>query len=119
MSIGQSKATEVKPEDVNVTFKDVGGADEAIEEPQDIIQFLKEPEQFSKLGGRIPKGCALSRPSGDRKTLLQKQPPGKHMFRSLKQADRNLSKCSSESVPQGFEISSIRHEKSLRNYLYR
>ncbi len=76
MSIGQSKATEVKPEDVNVTFKDVGGADEAIEELQDIIQFLKEPEQFSKLGGRIPKGVLLVGPPGTGKTLLAKATAG-------------------------------------------
>ena len=48
--VGKSKATEVKPEDVGVTFKDVGGADEAITELREIIQFLKAPEQFAKLG---------------------------------------------------------------------
>src|SRR5574340_1693249 len=52
MGVGKSKANAVKPEDSDVTFKDVGGADEAIEELQEIIQFLKTPEQFSGLGGR-------------------------------------------------------------------
>jgi len=74
--VGRSKATEVKPEDVGVTFKDVGGADEAIAELQEIIQFLKAPEQFAKLGGRIPKGVLLVGPPGTGKTLLAKATAG-------------------------------------------
>lgn len=74
--VGKSKATEVKPEDVGVTYKDVGGADEAIAELQEIIQFLKNPEQFSKLGGRIPKGVLLVGPPGTGKTLLAKATAG-------------------------------------------
>jgi len=74
--VGKSKATEVKPEDVNVTYKDVGGADEAIAELQEIIQFLKTPEQFAKLGGRIPKGVLLVGPPGTGKTLLAKATAG-------------------------------------------
>ncbi len=74
--VAKSKATEVKPEDVGVTFKDVGGADEAIAELQEIIQFLKNPEQFSKLGGRIPKGVLLVGPPGTGKTLLAKATAG-------------------------------------------
>ena len=64
--VGKSKAIEVKPEDVTVTYKDVGGADEAIAELQEIIQFLKAPEQFAQLGGHIPKGVLLVGPSGHR-----------------------------------------------------
>jgi cell division protease FtsH len=60
--VGKSKAIEVKPEDVTVTYKDVGGADEAIADLQEIIQFLKVPEQFAQLGGHIPKGVLLVRP---------------------------------------------------------
>lgn len=74
--VGKSKATEVKPEDVGVTFKDVGGADEAIAELQEIIQFLKAPEQFARLGGRIPKGVLLVGPPGTGKTLLAKATAG-------------------------------------------
>ena len=76
LGIGRSKATEVKPEEVGVTFKDVGGADEAIAELQEIIQFLKNPEQFAKLGGRIPKGVLLVGPPGTGKTLLAKATAG-------------------------------------------
>jgi cell division protease FtsH len=74
--VGKSKAQEVKPEDVGVTYKDVGGADEAIAELQETIQFLKSPEQFAKLGGRIPKGVLLVGPPGTGKTLLAKATAG-------------------------------------------
>ena len=74
--IGKNKATEVKPEEVGVTYKDVGGADEAIAELQEIIQFLKTPEQFAKLGGHIPKGVLLIGPPGTGKTLLAKATAG-------------------------------------------
>jgi len=74
--VGKSKAIEVKPEDVKVTYKDVGGADEAIVELGEIIQFLKEPEQFATLGGRIPKGVLLVGPPGTGKTLLAKATAG-------------------------------------------
>jgi cell division protease FtsH len=74
--VGKSKATEVKPEAIGITFKDVGGADEAIAELQEIIQFLKTPEQFARLGGRIPKGVLLVGPPGTGKTLLAKATAG-------------------------------------------
>ena len=76
MGVGKSKATEVKPETIGVTFKDVGGVDEAIGELQEIIQFLKTPEKFSELGGRIPKGVLLVGPPGTGKTLLAKATAG-------------------------------------------
>ena len=74
--VGKSKATEVKPEDITVTYKDVGGADEAIADLQEIIQFLKSPEQFATLGGHIPKGVLLVGPPGTGKTLLAKATAG-------------------------------------------
>jgi cell division protease FtsH len=74
--VGKSKAIEVKPEDVTVTYKDVGGCDEAIEEMQEIIQFLKAPKDFTQLGGRIPKGVLLVGPPGTGKTLLAKATAG-------------------------------------------
>jgi len=76
MGVGKSKATEVSADEINITFKDVGGADEAIEELSEIIQFLKTPEQFARLGGRIPKGVLLVGPPGTGKTLLAKATAG-------------------------------------------
>lgn len=74
--VSKSKAIEVKPEDVKVTFKDVGGADEAIAELQETIEFLKEPEKFATLGAHIPKGVLLVGPPGTGKTLLAKATAG-------------------------------------------
>ncbi len=74
--VGRSKATEVRPEEVGVTFKDVGGADEAIAELREIIEFLKAPQRFAKLGGRIPKGVLLVGPPGTGKTLIAKATAG-------------------------------------------
>ncbi len=76
LGVGKSKAISVKPEDVKLTYKDVGGADEAIAELQEIIDFLKEPERFATLGGRIPKGVLLVGPPGTGKTLLAKATAG-------------------------------------------
>ena len=69
-SFGKSKAKLLTDERPRVTFSDVAGADEAKEELQEIIEFLKEPAKFQKLGGKIPKGALLLGPPGTGKTLL-------------------------------------------------
>lgn len=74
--VGKSKATEVKPETIGITYNDVGGLDEAIGELREVVQFLKTPEQFQRLGGRIPKGILLVGPPGTGKTLLAKATAG-------------------------------------------
>jgi cell division protease FtsH len=68
----KSKAQLIDPEKINVSFKDVVGCDEAKLEIQEFIDFLKKPEKFSKLGGRIPRGVLLTGPAGTGKTLLAK-----------------------------------------------
>ena len=70
MSFGKSKARLLAANQKKVTFKDVSGVDEAKEELHEIIDFLKEPQKFQKLGGRIPKGVLLVGPPGTGKTLL-------------------------------------------------
>ncbi len=70
LSFGKSKAKMINNGQNKVTFKNVAGVDEAKEELQEIIEFLRDPEKFQKLGGKIPKGVLLVGPPGTGKTLL-------------------------------------------------
>jgi cell division protease FtsH len=76
MSIGKSKAKIYVEGNTKVTFKDVAGIDEAVQEVGEIVEFLKSPEKFQRLGGRIPKGVLLVGPPGTGKTLLAKAVAG-------------------------------------------
>ena len=75
-SFGKSKAKLLTADSPKVTFADVAGADEAKVELQEIIEFLKDPAKFTKLGGRLPKGCLLVGPPGTGKTLLARAVAG-------------------------------------------
>jgi cell division protease FtsH len=75
-SFGKSKAKLLSGDTPKVTFADVAGADEAKIELQEIIEFLKDPQKFTKLGGRLPKGALLVGPPGTGKTLLAKAVAG-------------------------------------------
>jgi len=76
LSFGKSRAKLSSNSKKKVTFKDVAGVDEPKEELQEIIEFLKEPQKFQKLGGRIPKGVLLMGPPGTGKTLLARAVAG-------------------------------------------
>jgi cell division protease FtsH len=76
MQVGQSKAKIYMEKDIKVTFADVAGVEEAKEELQEVIEFLKTPDKFTKLGGTIPKGILLVGPPGTGKTLLARAVAG-------------------------------------------
>jgi len=75
-SFGKSRAKMLTENQIRVTFNDVAGADEAKYELQEIIEFLKEPSKFQRLGGKIPKGVLLLGPPGTGKTLLARAVAG-------------------------------------------
>jgi len=76
MQIGKSKAKIHMEKDIGVTFKDVAGVDEAKSELQEVVEFLKEPEAYGRLGARMPKGTLLVGPPGCGKTLLARAVAG-------------------------------------------
>ncbi len=76
MSIGRSKAKIYVEGKTKVTFKDVAGIDEAVEEVKEVVEYLRNPEKFRMLGGKIPKGVLLLGPPGTGKTLLAKAVAG-------------------------------------------
>ncbi len=83
MSFGKSRAKLLTENKNRITFKEVAGVDEAKDELQEIVQFLKDPKKFARLGGRIPKGVLLVGPPGTGKTLLARAVAGEagvHFF---------------------------------------
>src|SRR3546814_18070636 len=70
MGFGKSKARLLTEKVGRVTFDDVAGIDEAKQELEEVVEFLRDPQKFQRLGGKIPKGCLLVGPPGTGKTLL-------------------------------------------------
>ena len=72
MAFGRSRAKLYAQEDIDITFEDAAGIDEAVDELREVVDFLKNPQRYQRLGGRIPKGVLLVGPPGTGKTLLAK-----------------------------------------------
>ena len=97
MTVGQSKAKIYVEKEVKVTFADVAGVDEAKQELEEIIEFLKTPEKFRRLGGKIPKGsCLWGRQEPEHS--WRRPWPAKPAYRFFRSAARNLWRCSSGSA---------------------
>ncbi len=91
--VGKSKAIAVKPEDITVTYRDVGGADEAIAELQEIIQFLKAPEEFAQLVGIFPRAYCWSARRAQARHCSLKPPPARPRSLSSRLAVPNSLRC--------------------------
>ena len=76
MALGQSKANEIQGEMIGVKYSDIGGVEEALVELREIIDYLKRPEAFDRIGAKLPKGVLLTGPPGTGKTLLAKATAG-------------------------------------------
>jgi cell division protease FtsH len=94
MSFSKSKAKIFAESDTKVSFADVAGIDEAREELEEVVEFLKTPEKFQKLGGRIPKGVLLVGPPGTGKTLLARAVAGEAKVPFFPSAGPNSWRCS-------------------------
>ena len=76
MNFGKSRARMSMPDDKKVTFQNVAGLEEEKEELKEVVDFLKDPQKYTKVGARIPKGVILVGPPGTGKTLLAKAVAG-------------------------------------------
>ena len=107
-NFGRSQARRVDPEKIRVTFEDVAGIDEAKAELTEIVDFLKTPDRYQKLGGRIPHGVLLFGSPGTGKTLLGGRSPARRTPRFSRSPPRNSSRRSSAWAPRASGICSPR-----------
>ncbi len=98
MGFGKSRAKMLTEAHGRVTFEDVAGVDEAKQDLQEIVEFLRDPGKFQRLGGRIPRGVLLVGPPGTGKTLIARAVAGEATCRSSPSPVLTSSKCSSASA---------------------
>ena len=112
MGFGKSRARLLTEKVGRVTFEDVAGVDEAKQEVEEIIDFLKDPHKFQRLGGKIPKGVLLVGPPGTGKTLWPAPSPAKPTCPSSRFRAPTSSKCSSASAPRACATCSNRARRT-------
>jgi cell division protease FtsH len=108
MTFGRSRAKLQGENEVKVTFADVAGCDEAKEEVAELVEFLRDPGKFQKLGGRIPRGILMVGSPGTGKTLLRAPSPARPRCRSSRFPAPISSRCSSASAPRACATCSSR-----------
>jgi Mg-chelatase subunit ChlI len=112
MSFGKSRAKRLSVDSPKVTFRDVAGVDEAVEELEEIKEFLENPKKFQALGARIPKGVLLYGPPGTGKTLLARAVAGEAGVPFFSISARTSSRCSSASAPRVCATCSSRRSRT-------
>ncbi|CAM5396326.1 ATP-dependent zinc metalloprotease FtsH [Streptomyces rimosus subsp. rimosus] len=114
MNFGKSKAKLITKDTPKTTFSDVAGSDEAVEELQEIKEFLQEPAKFQAVGAKIPKGVLLYGPPGTGKTLLARAVAGEAGVPFTRSPAPTSSRCSWVSVPPGSVTCSSRPRRTPR-----
>jgi cell division protease FtsH len=119
MGFGRSKARMLTEKSGRVTFEDVAGVEEAKQELQEVVEFLRDPQKFQKLGGKIPKGLLLVGPPGTGKTLIARAVAGEANVPFFTISGSDLSRCSSASAQACARYVRTGQEKRALHHLYR
>jgi cell division protease FtsH len=114
MSIGKSRAKIYVEKDTKVTFDDVAGVDEAKDELKEIVEFLKNPKTYGRLGARVPKGCSWSGPRAPARPCWRARSQARQASSSFRYPAPNSSRCLWASAQRGCATCSSRRARKRR-----